>query len=198
MKQHPEILLQGVGAIGGVIATKLVAAGHSLTLVTGNDAIAAAIRSNGLELLQDGHTTRVTAPVFARLGELPESAQFDLSLLVMKAHAAEQVACETMPYLAADGFLLPLQNGLIGLDVARGIGAAQAICGVVTFGATMLDPGRYDGTVPGTVVIGELDNQLSARLAAAAAILESVASVVTTANLTGTLWAKLVGVPPKR
>ena len=74
------ILLEGVGGIGGVIAGKLIRAGHGPTLVTGNREISEAINRSGLTVIEPGGRFTVATRAFASLTELPSEARRASSL----------------------------------------------------------------------------------------------------------------------
>ena len=49
-----RVLVQGVGAVGGIIASDLLAHGHAVDLVTNNAAITTALNTAGLRLEHAG------------------------------------------------------------------------------------------------------------------------------------------------
>ena len=56
-----RVLVQGVGGVGGVIAGELLRAAGDVTLITGNESIASAIRQRGLEVRAPGYCSTVRA-----------------------------------------------------------------------------------------------------------------------------------------
>lgn len=186
------ILLEGVGGIGGVIAGKLIRAGHGPTLVTGNREISEAINRSGLTVIEPGGRFTVATRAFASLTELPSEARFDIALLAMKAHSVVQAARETVRWLnPQDGFVVTCQNGIVQDAVAEAIGRDRVVAGIIGWGGTMHGPGVAERTGPGAIHLGELDGGRTQRLADLARLLGEVTPVVATDNIRGAQWSKL-------
>ena len=86
-----KICVIGAGAIGGLFAAKLAQSGEEVSVVA-RGAHLAAIRANGLALIEEGReiVARVTAT--DRIAEVGEQ---DLIILGMKAHQVAAVAPRT-------------------------------------------------------------------------------------------------------
>lgn len=190
--ESARILIEGIGGVGGVIAGKLIQAGFSPTLVTGNREISEAINQRGLTVIEPGKKATLPTRAFASLAELPADARFDMALLVMKAHSVAQTASDTLPFLKPqNGFVVTFQNGITEDIVAAAIGNKRVIAGIVGWGATLHGPGVVERTGPGTLHIGELDGGMTERLENLARTLKAVTPVVTTGNIRGGQWSKL-------
>ena len=100
----------GAGAIGGMLAARLAAAGHDLSIVARGEHLEA-IRSDGLRLVElDGHET-VAAGLrasddFAALGT------HDAVILALKAHQIAAVAHEIEALCEPHTTVVPVQNGI--------------------------------------------------------------------------------------
>jgi 2-dehydropantoate 2-reductase len=186
----PRILIQGVGGIGGVTAARLLRAGYSCLLVTGNEEIAHAINTGGLQVTTQRERFVQEARAFPTLDDLPD-VRFDLSLLVMKAHPVVEIARQTVPRLEPWGYVVTCQNGIVEDDVAAAVGRKRVVSAIVGWGGTMHEPGVYEKTGPGSIHIGELDGGLSDRVQELSKVLESVTPVVMQKNIRGALWSKL-------
>ncbi len=186
----PRILIQGIGGIGGVTAARLIRAGYSCLLVTGNEEIADAINEGGLRVTTPRETFTQQARAFPTLEDLP-GVRFDLSLLLMKAHSVVETARRTVPLLEPWGYVVTCQNGIVEDDVAAAIGKKRVVSGIVGWGGTMHGPGVYEKTGPGSIHVGELDGGLSDRVQELSSVLESVTPVVIHKNIRGALWSKL-------
>jgi 2-dehydropantoate 2-reductase len=187
-----KILVQGVGGIGGVMAARLIRAGHETTLVTSNPAITQAINEEGLRVktLKEEFTQRVKA--FTTLDELPADSRHDFSLLIMKANSVVDVARATVPFLEpGKGYLVTCQNGIVEDAVAAAVGADKVVSAIIGWGGTMHSPGVYEKTGPGAIHIGELDGRVTDRVKLLAGVLKSVTPVVVSENMRGALWSKL-------
>ena len=104
-----RICVVGAGAIGGLMAVKLAAAGNAVTVID-QGAHLAAIRKNGLKLIwEDGEefSEAVTA-----VGSATEAGPQDLVILAVKAHFLEQVARDVDSLLDQDTMIVTVQNGM--------------------------------------------------------------------------------------
>ncbi|WP_299617919.1 ketopantoate reductase family protein [Pelagibius sp.] len=104
-----RICVVGAGAIGGLMAVKLAAAGNAVTVID-QGAHLAAIRKNGLKLIwEDGE--ELSASVTA-VGSATEAGPRDLVILAVKAHFLEQVARDVDALLDQDTMIVTVQNGM--------------------------------------------------------------------------------------
>lgn len=104
-----RICIIGAGAIGGLIAVRLAASGHELTVVERGDRLDA-IRQHGLRLLAPDAPEVKVHP--RALAEVPATGDQDLVVLAVKAHQLAEVAPRVAPALAPDGLILTTQNGI--------------------------------------------------------------------------------------
>lgn len=188
-----DIIIQGIGGVGGVIAAELIRAGLQPVLVTSNAAITDAIRKDGLRLHTPDYSDTVSAEVYTSLDDLPEGRCFDAAYLVMKANSVVEAARATVPYLKPDGYVVSFQNGLVQDALATVIDRARIVSVSVAFGSSMEAPGVYRRTTSlNQLYIGELDGRITPRVEALARTLECVVPVTVTDNITGILWGKLM------
>ena len=186
----PRLLIVGCGAIGGVLAGHLLELGHDLSLLTTNPEIARALRDAGVRVRGEGAPP--TMPASSVRERLDDSvAPFDFVLLATQPPQVDEAADHIAPWLRADGRLVCFQNGLCEERVAARVGADRVIGAVVTWGASMLEPGVYDRTSAGGFSLGRLDGTTDERLEELARILEAVGPVTLTGNLRGARWSKL-------
>jgi 2-dehydropantoate 2-reductase len=162
------ILIAGAGALGSVVGGLLARAGHTVTLLGRRPHLEAIARDG---LLIDGlfgthHVRGLTCVTDVRA--LAE--RFAAVLLTVKAFDTAAMAAAVAPYVAPDGVLVSLQNGLGNLEAASGaVGAARVLGGRVIFGAELAGPGHARVTVfADPVLIGAPDAR-DPRLGAAAA-----------------------------
>jgi 2-dehydropantoate 2-reductase len=184
-----RVAIVGAGAIGGTVGAYLVRAGHDVTFVDVVPEHVAAIREHGLRIEGPIDAFTVRAPAYAP-DEVPGT--FETVFLCVKAQATEAAARGLQPFLAADGVVVSLQNGLNERTIADVVGADHTMGCFVNFGADYLEPGvvHYGGR--GAFVLGELDGRDTPRLRAIhAAVRAFEPDAVTTPNIWGYLWAKL-------
>jgi len=188
----PEpILIWGAGAIGGSVGAWLKRAGHDVTFVDVVAEHVAAIRdaSHGLRIVGPVEEFAVTAPAFVPT-EL--SGRWRWVFLAVKAQHTEAAARSLAPFLADDGYVLSLQNGLNEDIIAGIVGRARTIGAFINFGADWMAPGEIMFGNRGAVVLGELDGAITPRLRALHAVLRDFEpDAVTTPDIWAYLWGKL-------
>ncbi|MCC6765335.1 MAG: ketopantoate reductase family protein [Deltaproteobacteria bacterium] len=141
-----RVLVAGAGAVGSVVGGLLACAGHGVTFLGRRahlDAIAA--RGLAIEGLWGGH--RVGNLVGAAAVE-QLAGPYDAILLTVKSYDTAGMLAAVVPFLAVDGCVIALQNGLGNVEqVAAAVGADRALGGRVIFGAVVPAPGIARVTV---------------------------------------------------
>lgn len=168
-----RILIVGVGALGGVIGARLVAAGRDVMFAAKHPEQLARLRVEGI-----GGTVEITPDV--RL--LADCGHYDVAVLATKADDALAVA----PAITR-GLIVPIQNGAVSQLLAERYGD-RVIGGISHLGATMHAPGHYEQRNAGQILIGELAGGSSQRIADLAELLNAR----TTTNMLGAIWTKLI------
>lgn len=184
-----RVAVVGAGAIGGTVGAYLLRAGHDVTFVDVVPEHVQAIRQDGLRIEGPIDTFTVRAPAYFP-NEVPDT--FATVFLCVKAHATDAAARSVRPFLADDGVVVSLQNGLNELVIAEVVGEARTMGCFVNFGADYLGPGviHYGGR--GAFVLGELDGAPTDRLAAVhEAVKAFEPNAVVSGNIWGYLWSKL-------
>ena len=184
-----RLAVVGAGAIGGTIGAYLQRAGHDVSFIDIVPEHVRAIGERGLHVQGPIDTFTSHAPAY-----LPHEVRgtFTTVLLCVKAHATETAASGLLPFLAEDGHVVSLQNGLNEHTIAAIAGPERTVGCFVNFGADYLEPGvvHYGGR--GALVLGELDGSDTPRLRALHETLcDFEPSAITTPNIWGYLWSKL-------
>lgn len=185
-----RILIWGAGAIGGTVGAFLARAGHDVTFVDVVPEHVAAIRSPGIAITGPVETLTIAAPAM-----LPSevSGSWDKVFLCVKAQHTEDACRALLPWLAADGFVLSLQNGLCEPVIAGIVGEPRTMGAFINFSADWLEPGviLYGGR--GAFVLGELDGRMSSRLEAVHALIQTgfEPGAIVTDDINSYLWGKL-------
>jgi 2-dehydropantoate 2-reductase len=160
-----RILVYGVGGVGGYFGARLAAAGEEVVFLA-RGAHLAALRADGLRLesiLGNLHLRPVQAT-----DQLRDAGTVDAVILGVKAWQVEEAAASLEPALAADGVVVPLQNGVEAPDqLAAAVGPERVVGGACWIVAARAAPGliRHPAVEP-RLVIGELDGGVSPRVAA--------------------------------
>ena len=184
-----RLAVVGAGAIGGTIGAYLARAGHDVTLVDVVPEHVQAIREHGITIQGPIDTFTTHTPAYLP-HEVPDT--FTTILLCVKAQATEAATHALLPFLAPDGHVVSLQNGLNEYTIAELAGQERTIGCFVNFGADYLQPGviHYGGR--GALVLGELDGSDTPRLRELhQTLLDFESGAITTPNIWGYLWSKL-------
>jgi 2-dehydropantoate 2-reductase len=211
MNPQPRILVMGAGGIGGIVAATLTEVGSAVTVVSTNDKIRAAVDKSGFRLVDDGEERVVRGWI----SHAPEG-RYDLCILATQPPNVEDAARTALPHLNDDAQVVVLQNGLCEDRIAAIVGAPRVTGAIVTWGATMTEPGRYERTAAGGFQLGRFELEASADrempvtqiespkkrarrptemadadLRRIGELLEAVGPVNHTRNLRGARWSKL-------
>ena len=176
-----KICVVGAGAIGGFMGARLADAGHEVSLIARGPHLAA-IRDNGLKLIQDGEelvVSNVTAT-----DDIADLDVQDIVLLALKSHQIAAVLDKLPKLIGPDSVMVTLQNGIpwwyfqnlpgqyegtVIETVDKGGVLAQAIdpaclLGCIAYPAAVVSKPGVIKHVEGTrFPVGELDGSVSAR-----------------------------------
>ena len=185
-----RVLVVGCGGIGGNVLGRLAEQPPEVVRAVGlttNARIAEAVREVGLVL--EGVTQPRTVAADMR-EQLDPGEVFDFVVLATQPPQVEAAAASVQQHLAEDGAMVVLQNGLCEERLAARVGPDRVIGGVVSWGASMREPGVYVRTAEGGFTLGQLGAP-HPRLQELATLLEAVGPVSLTDNLAGARWSKL-------
>jgi 2-dehydropantoate 2-reductase len=208
-----KILIYGAGAIGSYLGGLLTEAGQDVTLMA-RGAQLEALATHGLIVGGKGQADRLTHVTACARGDCQGS--YDLIFVTLKSMHLEAAAADISSLLATDGVTVMIQNGLPwwyldGADsplpgahlscldstgkLRSGLPLEQVIGAVIYKPVMQTEPGRIflPDSASGSLVIGEVHNQKSARLEDIATLL-SQAGLPTTAtqNIRLAKWRKLM------
>jgi len=187
-----QILIVGIGALGGTIAARAIRTGLPVRLAARNTDSANALRRSGLRVSGIGGEVRADAIDVAAVEDYGKRDPFDLILLATKAQDALEIAPRVVGLLAPEGVILPIQNGGVARVLADRLGEDKVLGGFSNLGATMVEPGVYEQKNAGQLLIGELAGGVSERVERVARALGRAIEVEVSSNLTGAIWSKLL------
>jgi 2-dehydropantoate 2-reductase len=197
-----RIAIVGAGAVGGYVGAHLVRAGLGVTLIDAWPEHVEAIRRDGLHILAmepDGSfATPARALHLCDVPQLVREEPFDLGFISVKSYDTDWATALILPYLAPQGCLVSLQNGINEDRIAAIAGWRRTLgCAVGLLAAELTGPGRIarnslrgTGTAIG-MRIGEAHGRITPRGRAIAEILAHSDSAKVTTNLWGERWSKL-------
>lgn len=184
----PTYTVVGAGAIGGTLAAHLHLAGVDVHLVDTDPEHVSAIREHGLRIEHPDGELTARLPI-----STPDEApgQLGAVVLAVKAQATDGVAAWIAPRLAADGWVVSMQNGLNEATIARHVGAERTVAAFVDLFADVVAPGVVrDGGI-GDIALGEYSGGTSERVRTLADDLRHWGRPVVSDNVQGFLWSKL-------
>ena len=198
-----KIAFVGAGALGGDVGGSFAHLGHDVTLIDPWPENVEAIRARGLEL--DGVTPEekfvVTKAKTLHLTEVQSLAKtpVHIAFVAVKSYDTAWATALIAPYLAADGFVVSLQNCLNEETIAAQVGWGRTV-GVVAsiISVDMFEAGRIRRTVAKggdkhTVFrVGEPHGRVTRRAEELAEWFRGIDSAKVTSNLWGERWSKLV------
>ncbi len=206
-----RICIIGAGAIGGLLAAKLAAAGERVTVVARGDHLRA-ISANGLRLITEGGETQAPVDVASDLKSLEPH---DLMVLAVKAHQLTPIAADVGRLMQAGGLALTMQNGIPwwyfhkhggphegrsldsvdpGCVIAQHLPVDQVIGSVVYPAAEIAAPGVIRLIEGNRFSLAELDNSASPRIQEVSRVFTAAgfkAPVVS--DIRAEIWTKLWG-----
>ncbi|MBR0111074.1 MAG: ketopantoate reductase family protein [Bacteroidales bacterium] len=183
--------IYGAGSLGTILGAFITRAGGSIDLINRNKAHIMALQSAGARIVG---TVEFTQPVTAyTVDEM--SGRYDILFLLTKQQENAAVAARLKGFLAEDGVLVSLQNGIPELQLGEILGGDRVLGCTVAWGATMERPGVCRLTsAPDSLTfsLGSLSGTPNPRLGEVKALLELMGPVTLDANFIGTRWSKLL------
>ena len=190
--------IYGAGSLGTVMGAYLSNSGVDVDLISRNKAHVEVLRKNGARITG---TVDKLVPVKAMLPE-EMTATYDVIFLMTKQLNNREVVTFLKDYLAPDGVIVTLQNGIPEDSVAEVVGADRTIGCVVEWGATMTAPGESMLTSdPQSLSFHMGESQAAAdgaqgvskeKIRQVKGILENMCPVEIETNLRGARWSKLL------
>ncbi|PZR04163.1 MAG: hypothetical protein DI536_34735 [Archangium gephyra] len=172
-------LIVGAGALGGVIGARLLFSGVDVSFATRDAQKADQLRARGLRVTGCGPSIHVDVRNARALDAW--SQRFELIILATKAHDVPDCA----HLLAANGTLLPIQNGITA-DRPSSLG------GLSNLGATMLSTGDYEQRNFGHLLLGALRDEDLDRAELVGLHLRQGIDARVSRNIRGAMWSKLL------
>lgn len=190
-KNQLRAAIYGAGSLGTILGAYVSAAGKQIDLINRNKAHVAALSSSGARVVG---TVQMTQKVNALL---PEQMQglYDIIFLMTKQQHNPEVVTFLKDYLAPDGVIVTLQNGLPEAGIADIVGPERVLGCTVAWGATLTEPGVSELTSsPDSLSfsLGAITPRPHPYLPAVKAYLETMGEVTVEKNFVGTRWSKLL------
>ena len=183
--------IYGAGSLGTVLGAYITKNGGQIDLINRNRAHVAALREKGARITG---TVEMTVPVTAYTPD-EMSGKYDVILLMTKQLFNKEVVTTLKDYLADDGVIVTLQNGLPEPGIAEIVGSNRTVGCVVEWGATLSAPGECTLTSdPASLSfhMGKMEGISDEQFKKVKDLLELMCPVYEEENLIGARWSKLL------
>ena len=183
--------IYGAGSLGTVLGACLTKNGVEIDLINRNRAHVEALKKNGARVTG---TVDMTVPVSAMLPE-EMTGSYDIIFLMTKQLNNRETVTFLKDYLAEDGLIVTMQNGIPEDGIAEVIGSSRTVGCVVEWGATLTAPGESMLTSePDSLSfhMGGMAGIPDEKLRQVKELLEKMCPVEIEANLPGARWSKLL------
>ncbi len=183
--------IYGAGSLGTVLGAYITKNGVPIHLINRNKAHVEALQKNGAQITG---TVEMTVPVTAMTPDKMEG-QYDIILLLTKQLHNKEVVTFLKDYLASDGVLVTLQNGIPEPEIAEIIGEHRTVGCVVEWGATLTAPGQCLLTSEVESLsfhMGRMKGISDEKFNEVKTLLEHMCPVHEEPNLIGARWSKLL------
>lgn len=183
--------IYGAGSLGTILGAYITKNGGKIELINRNKAHVEALRNNGARVTG---TVEFSQPVKAYTPD-EMSGEYDIIFLMTKQQQNNEVVTYLKKFLAEDGVIVTLQNGIPELQIGDIIGEERVLGCTVAWGATMKEPGVCELTsAPDSLTfsLGSLQVEPNAHIKEVKALLELMGPVEIDRNFIGSRWSKLL------
>lgn len=183
--------IYGAGSLGTILGAYITKNGGFIDLINRNKAHIEALRTNGARITG---TVSFTQKV-AALTPDEMTGTYDIIFLLTKQQHNRDVVTFLKPFLADDGVIVTMQNGIPEMLVGEIVGNERVIGCTVAWGATMKSGGECELTsAPDSLTfsIGTLTPQRHKYFDEVKRLLEMMGRVDIDDNFIGTRWSKLL------
>lgn len=183
--------IYGAGSLGTILGAYITKNGGEIELINRNKAHVEALRTRGATITGTvNFTQKVTAYTPDEM-----SGEYDIIFLMTKQQQNDEVVAYLKNFLAADGVIVTLQNGIPELQIGEIVGDERVLGCTVAWGATMTSPGVCELTsAPDSLSfsLGSLQSKPNAHITDVKLLLEKMGRVEIDHNFIGSRWSKLL------
>src|SRR6202008_4139513 len=198
-----KIAIVGAGAVGGYTGAHMVAAGEDVTFIDPWPAHVEHMRAQGLRVTHAMKEPEFTVPVRALhvtdAQQLAREPPVDIAFVCMKSYDTAWATMLIRQYLAADGFVVSLQNCMNEETIAGVVGWGKPLGSIASsITVNLPEPGHIHrgagkgGAAPTVFRAGEVHGRITARAEEIRRLVGYADSAKVTGNLWGERWSKLV------
>lgn len=191
-----KIAILGSGANGTVIGVDLIRAGLDVKLIDQWPAHVEALRANGAVVNLPNETITQAVDAYHLCDVATFTEPFDVVLMLFKAYDTRWAAQLIEPYLAEDGIIVGVQNGMSYETLVDVVGVERAMACVIEVASELHDPGIIKRSSPrdggSWFAVGSADPATTGREAEIAEILGHAGVVEISDDILASKWMKLV------
>lgn len=183
--------IYGAGSLGTILGAYITKNGGNIELINRNKAHIETLKANGARITG---TVDFTQAVTAYTPE-EMSGKYDIIFLMTKQQHNHEVVTYLKEFLADNGVIVTLQNGIPELLISSIVGEQRVLGCTVAWGATMQKPGVCELTsAPDSLTfsLGSLQAQPNPIINEVKSLLELMGPVEIDTNFIGSRWSKLL------
>lgn len=186
-----RIAIYGAGSLGTILGAFITQKGTPIDLVNRNKAHVEALQKYGATITGTlNFNQKVTAYTPDKM-----SGIYDIIFLMTKQQYNHEVVTFLKDFLAKDGVIVTLQNGLPELLISEIVGEDRVLGCSVAWGATMVSPGVSELTSSPdslTFSLGSISSKPNKKIENVKELLEMMGPVEIDTNFIGSRWSKLL------
>lgn len=183
--------IYGAGSLGTILGAYITKNGGKIELINRNKAHIEALQNKGAKVIG---TVEFSQPVKAYT-PAEMSGVYDIIFLMTKQQQNSEVVNYIKEYLAPDGVIVTLQNGIPEIEIGEIVGEERVLGCTVAWGATMKEAGVCELTsAPDSLTfsLGSLQPVPNPHINEVKALLELMGPVEIDQNFIGSRWSKLL------
>jgi 2-dehydropantoate 2-reductase len=198
-----KLAIVGAGAVGGYVGAHMVRAGEDVTFLDPWPEHVEAMRNGGLRVTHARDVAEFTVAVRALhitdAQRLSKEKPVDIAFVCVKSYDTAWAAALIAQYLAADGFVVSLQNCMNEETIAGVVGWGKTLgCIASSITVNLPEPGLIHrgagkhGAAHTVFRAGEVHGRITERAREVCRLVGAADSAKATQNLWGERWSKLV------
>jgi 2-dehydropantoate 2-reductase len=189
MRENPNIVIFGVGAIGGSVGG-WIAARYEPVYFLARGETAEALRSNGLTLYQGGDKNQepFAVKVIQDLDEVPE---VDVIVLAVKNYSLNSAAKAIKDKVGDKPVILAMQNGVENQKILPRYFSKVIYC-IVAYNAWRDGPAKIGYQKKGPLILGTIEDQLQSEMNEVARIFNKSVETTITPHLQDAAISKMI------